>query len=231
MAQYTYAQTPECGYDYTAVYTWSWTGDPITVDGNTAGVVGPQINVFSMKPADAATYAVSMTAVLTIADNNGATDATFPLDQTQDTVTFDVVVANPCLTADIDAITGWTNPLIVVDGETAETEWDSPQTDLDAEMGDVDLCGPRAFEVYLDEQDTPLTPTYSAEWAAITQPTYADTFRLTVDTTADLSLIGNEDRKDITLYVKTWLVQWPSTVSYDAITIRVQQTNCDCSYL
>ena len=153
------------------------------------------------------------------------------MDQYPTTVTFDVVITNPCYNANIDAISGWSNPLTVVDGSTAYTEWSSPQTDLDALMGDVDLCGPRSFAVSLDNSGTALQPTYGADWAVITQPTYADTFRITVDTLADLNLIDNESTKDITLYVKTSMVDWPSNYRYDSIVIRISQTSCDCSYL
>ena len=203
---------------------------PLSIEGNVGGTTGSQLNVQSKKPAQEGTYPVSVTAVLTVANNNGVS-TTFTLDQYSDTVTFDNVVTNPCKTTAIDAITGWTSPLTVVDGNTAYTEWAPPQTALDAYMNDVELCGPREFEVFLSNTNTAFTPTYTAKWATISQPTLAAVFRLTVDTLADLTIIDNEASKDIILYVRTTLTDWPTNTRYDPITITVQQTTCQCSHL
>jgi hypothetical protein len=82
MSDYIYVQSPECGYPYTAVYTWTGTGnagDPITIDGNISGNTGSIVNVYSMKPTDEGPYTLSVSAELSIANNNNVA-STFTMD-------------------------------------------------------------------------------------------------------------------------------------------------------
>ena len=78
------------------------------------------------------------------------------------TVSFNVSIVNPCLTTLIDAISFDTNPLSIVDGQTGYTEWDAPATALDTSKSNTNLCGTMSFAVFLDENDTAFTPTWTA---------------------------------------------------------------------
>ena len=47
MDSLTYTQSPECGYDYTAAYTWTGTNSYVKVDDDDSG----QINIQSINPS------------------------------------------------------------------------------------------------------------------------------------------------------------------------------------
>ena len=74
------------------------------------------------------------------------------------------------------------------------------------------------------------THSYSAGWAVITG---TNTFTLTIDTTADLTLIDNEASKTIALYIKATLDDYTSYTreSYTLINIVISAAGCDCSAL
>ena len=70
IAALTYVQTPACNYQYSGVYTWTGLNNYIQQDNSNTG----KIDIHSIRPdtANSSPYSMSVTAVLTIADNNGS---------------------------------------------------------------------------------------------------------------------------------------------------------------
>ena len=72
---------------------------------------------------------------------------------------------------------------------------------------------------------------YNSNWAQITEN--AGTYTLTIDTTADLTLIVNESEVTHPLYIKATLDDYTSYTreSYTLINIRITAAGCDCTAL
>ena len=103
--------------------------------------------------------------VLTIADTNqslGVSSFTVP-----GTVDFNVVIKNPCTTAEgvtIDAIVFTVAAPEVINGEATETEWNAPNTSVDTTHSTDGRCGAMSFAVYTDNDGT---DTARTAWAVI----------------------------------------------------------------
>ena len=131
---------------------------------------------------------MSVSVVLTIDDNNGAS-SNFPMEGTDQIVSFEVSFVNPCLTTAIDALVFSASPVTIVDGYSGTTEFSTPGTALDTAKSDTKLCGEMSFEIFLDESDTPITDTYNSSLAVISEET--GTYTVTFDSTVDLSVIDD----------------------------------------
>ena len=117
----------------------------------------------------------------------------FTMDSGGDLISFDITVVNPCWDTVFDAIAFADNPVTVVDGEIATTTWTQPATQVDTDTNIAKICGSMTFDVFLDNDETDTVPT--EPWAVVSS---ADgTWTLTIDTTADLSLIANEPTVDM----------------------------------
>ena len=168
-----------------------------------------------------------ISAVVTIADNNGVTDEEFTV---AGQVTFDVTIINPCTTATITALSFSPAAPTVVFGNTVYTEWNTPTTSVDVtHSSDGGFCGPITYEIFHDEADAVLTSAYNADWAVISQES-GDTYRLTFDTNEDQALLGSLETENFTMYIKSTLTDW-SVSEYDSITVTVTEATCDCSFL
>ena len=223
IAALTYVQSPACNYEYSGVFAWEGLNNYINVDGSNDG----QINVHAIRPdaANDSPYAMSVTVTLTIDDNNGS-PSSFAMDSGDDVVTFTVEIINPCLTTAIDSIVFGDNPLVIVDGTAGFTEWTAPGTALDAAKSDSGLCGSMSFELFLDDSETALSSLYADDLAVISVDD--GTWRITVDTLADLTIIDDESSVDIELSIKTVIDDWPTNSRHDTFTVRVTSANCDC---
>lgn len=167
--------------------------------------------------------------VLTVSDTNqslGASSFTVP-----GTVDFNVVITNPCTAAagvTIDAITFTVGAPSVTNGEATETEWNAPNTSVDATHSTDARCGAMSFAVYTDNDGTDTAPT---AWAVIESGVTAD-FMLTLDTHKDFTLLpASSDTIPITLYIKKTLDAWGNHAEYQEIIVTINTANCDCQYL
>lgn len=194
----SYVQTPACAYDYARAYTWTGVTDPLALEPGNDG----RVNIASIKPAQAAVYPLSAAVVLTVTNGNNAGTATFNADPVDLTVT----ITNPCETTTIEDITFTTTPLEVVNGETGFTEWTMPVTALDIAKVDTDLCGDVSFEVLLDG--------VAVVWAS-TSNEGSNTWRLNIDTTQDLNLLGVDLEKDYAMTLRATLDEYSAQVTRD----------------
>ena len=105
-----------------------------------------------------------------------------------------------------------------------------PTTGVETSSGISAVCGDTSYSLHSD--NTGSTHSYNANWAVISGPV-SDTYTLTIDTTADTSLIDNESTKTISLYIKATLDDYTSYTreSYTQINIVVNEASCDCSAL
>ena len=156
----------------------------------------------SFNPAQAGTVALTMTeATLTIADNNGS-PASFTVSTT---LALNVVLTDPCESTSIATLT--ISALSVTHGATTNNfeEWDLPAVQVDTDHSNTGLCGDLKFEVYSDTSDSPL----SQPWAVLSAESNGKQ-RLTINTSADMTLIGDEASVDRTVQIKTYLESYPS---------------------
>lgn len=129
------------------------------------------------------------------------------------TVDFNVVIKNPCTEVEgvtIDPIVFTVAAPSVMNGESTETEWDAPNTSVDTTHSTDNQCGSMAFAVFTDNDGTDTAPT---EWATITAGTTM-AWKLTLDTSKDFTLLGNDATVPITLYIKKTLDNWGSFSDY-----------------
>ena len=145
-------QTPPC--DYTPSYTYTWTipaGAPITVNPSKAS----QIDIVSVLKSKVATYPVTFTN--TIANSFGGTASA------TSTVTFDVVVLDPCNTATITPPT-IVSTFTVVNGQSGTFTFLEAVDNVATANAISTICGAR---VYLMRNDS---DSATISWLNITGP-------------------------------------------------------------
>ena len=92
---------------------------------------------------------------------------------TDDPVTFNIEIVNPCVSATITDLVFTPAALTVEFGHTIFTEWAEPTTSVDVTHASLGgFCGPIKYEIFTDADgtDTLLTDVYSADWATISEP-------------------------------------------------------------
>jgi hypothetical protein len=91
------------------------------------------------------------------------------------------------------------------------------------------VCGDTSYTLHSDNSGS--TYSYTSTWAAITES--SGTYTLTIDTTADTTLIANEASVTIPLYIKATLDDYTSDnrESYTLVNIVINEVACDCSAL
>ena len=77
-----------------------------------------------------------------------------------------------------------------------------PTTTSEDSNAITEVCGATSYSLHSDNTGTAFT--YDAAWAVITGPS-SSTYTLTIDTTADLSLIANEAQVTIPIWIKATL--------------------------
>jgi hypothetical protein len=70
-----------------------------------------------------------------------------------------------------------------------------------------------SFAVFTDNDGTDSPPTGATPWATIATGA-TKSWMLTLDTTQDFTLLGNDATADITLYIKKTLDNWGSYSDY-----------------
>ena len=227
-----WVQSPACGHTFTDSFTWSGLNSYIVQDSNISG----RINVSSSKLAAVASYTVSVQNTVTIANNGSSGSTTFNPTDSSDKVEFTIVIANPCKTATVNTITvsstDSSSPYSksVTDGSTTTVTFVRPTTSVEDSSGIASVCGDTSYSLHSDNSGTAFT--YNASWAVISGPV-SNTYTLTIDTTADLSLIDNESSKTISVYIKATLDDYTSDnrESYTQVNIVINEVTCDCSAL
>jgi len=108
----------------------------------------------------------------------------------------------------------------VTDGSSATAKFTRPTTATEDSVSPVLACGETSYSIHSDSNGANFA--YTAGWAVITGPV-AGVYSLTVDTTKDLSLIGTEASKTISVYIKATLDDYiaQSIVSYTQIDILI----------
>ena len=145
-------------------------------------------------------------------------------------------ITNPCKTTTVNTITvtgaDSSGPYSksVTDGATTTLTFVRPTTQAETDAGISAVCGETSYTLHSDNSGS--THSYNANWAVISGPV-SDTYTLTIDTTADSSLIANESSVTIALYIKATLDDYTSDnrESYTQINIVINAAACDCSAL
>ena len=223
-ADLVYTQDPACGYAYTGAFTFTGTDSNIVAVGSQL-IVTADVGT----SADNSPYPITTAVVLTVDDpNQSLGDSSFTVPGTVD---FKVEIKNPCTTAEgvtIDPIVFTVDAPEVINGEATETEWNAPNTSVDATHSTDGRCGAMSFAVYTDNDGTDTAPT---GWAVIEAGVSAD-WMLTLDTSLDFTLLpAAQDTIDITLYIKKTLDSWGNHAEYQEIVVKINTANCDCQYL
>ena len=179
------------------------------------------------------THTVSVQNTVSMSSNNAGSTSFAPSDS-NDKVEFTITIADPCKTATVNTITvsgaDSSGPYSksVTDGSTTTVTFVRPTTSVESSTGISAVCGDTSYTLHSDNSGTAFT--YNAAWAVITGPT-SDTYTLTIDTTADLSLIAAEASKTISVYIKATLDDYTSDnrESYTQVDIVIGKVTCDCS--
>ena len=142
---------------------------------------------------------------------------------------------NPCTTTTLNSITisttDSTGPYskAVTDGSTMTVTFVRPTTAAEDTNGIAQVCGVTSYGLYADNSGT--AHTHNAAWAVIGTPTNAGVYTLTIDTTADLDLIGTEAQVTIPLYIKATLDDYNTISSYTLLNVVINEVTCDCASL
>ena len=180
---------------------------------------------------------MSLQNTITIASNDDAgNSATFAPADSNDKVEFTVTIANPCHDTTLAGLTisgaDSSSPYSksVLDGNTMTVTFTRPTTDDEDSLGIASVCGDTSYSLHSD--NTGSTHSYNSNWAVISGPV-SGTYTLTIDTTADQSLIANEASVTIPLYIKATLDDYTSYTreSYTLFNVVVTSASCDCSAL
>lgn len=217
-----YTLTPPCGYSI--ISSFDWTGvDATTAITNSNGA----LTIYTTKKSEAGTYPLKLSNIVTIAANGPANTSTFVPATDGEKVVFTITIVDPCTTATINDVTFSPSNIQVVDGATASTEFTVPTNSVMDTHGDPALlCGKTSFGIYTDTSDTAVP----SNWAYITGPV-GDTYTVMVDTTRDLTLIGDQSSVTITLKIKSTLDSYTSQTKYTDLVVALSETTCDCSHL
>ena len=118
----------------------------------------------------------------------------------------------------------------MTDGSTTTVTFTRPTTSVEDSSAIASVCGDTSFSIHSDNSGS--TFSYDATWAAITGPS-SGTYTLTIDTTADSTLIDDESSVTIPLYIKATLDDYTSDNRevYTLVNIVVNEIPCDCSSL
>lgn len=170
-----------------------------------------------------------------MSDNNGSSSTFSPADAS-DKVEFTITIANPCHTVTVPTLTvsgtDSSSPYLkgVNDGSTTTVTFVDPITQVETDTGISAVCGSTSYSIHSANDGTNFS--YNAGWAVITGPV-SGTYTLTIDTTADLTLIDNEAQKTISVYIKATLDDYTAQTreSYTQVDIQITAAGCVCSAL
>ena len=170
-----------------------------------------------------------------MASNGAAGATTFAYADAADKVEFTIAIANPCRTATVNTITvtgtDSSSPYSkgLTDGTTDTVTFVRPTTSVETSTAISAVCGDTSYSLHSDNSGS--THTYDAAWAVITES--SGTYTLTIDTTADLSLIANEATKTISLWIKATLDDYTAynRESYTQVDIVIAELSCVCTEL
>lgn len=228
-----YTQSPACGYTFTSVY--SWNGLTGFMSESPAG--SGKIIVSSSNLANVGSHSVYFTNAITISSNGPAGSSTFTLNQVNDQVSFSVTVTDPCSASTASALvfrdpanSSSVTTMAVTDGLSITVDIDAPTNSFSTSEGVADRCGKMTASVYTNNDGTDTNPTNN--WASLSGPdATTGKYVLTIDTTADLSLIAAEAQVSHVIYVKTTLSDYSSQTQYSAFTVVIDEATCDCTHL
>lgn len=165
------------------------------------------------------TYTVSVQNTITVGSNGPAGSSNFAPTGAADKVEFEIIINNPCWQAVYDAVVfdplPNVTPFEVTDGESGSVNFNRPSNDVETLRTIPLLCGDTSYEVFADTSDTAL----QSAFAFVESTNTVDLFKITVDTTVDLTLIGNEASVTKSLYIKTTLDDYPNVVKYNQIDV------------
>ena len=228
----SYVQSPACGYAFTSTYSWNGLTSYMTEAPTGSGA----IIVSTSNLSNVSTTSVYFTNSIAIASNGPAGSSTFNLNASNQQVSFDIAVTDPCAASTANTVvfkdgSGNTiTDITVTDGGTTTVTIDAPTNSFAVSDGVADRCGSISAAVYTDNNGSNTNPTNN--WATITGPDFTTgAYTLTIDTTADLTLISDEASVAKTLYIFTQLVDYTSQTQYSSFTVNIGETTCDCTAL
>jgi len=106
----------------------------------------------------------------------------------------------------------------------------APTNSFSTTQGVADRCGKMTAAVYTNNDGTDTIP--NNNWAKLTGPdSTTGKYVLTIDTTADLTLIANEASVTKTIYIKTVVSSYNTQKQYSVFTVTINAATCDCTAL
>lgn len=228
LSNLVYVQSPPCGYAYTSTLSWTGLQNFITTSKNfIVDIYSQNISVAgSSVSSPSQTYPLTVANTIAIANNGPAGSSTFPASGT---IGFSVTITNPCFTTSLPTLTfNPTTLLSVTDGSTGSVSFVRPINGIESSTNVPLVCGAYAFEVYQDSSDTALT----TKWVYIqASATTLGSYDFKVDTRVDATLLTTQAQVDYTVYVKSYLVDYPTIKTYTSKIVRITAATCDCTAL
>jgi hypothetical protein len=229
-----YTQTPECYYAYTDAVVWTDLTTFITQDGDfVINVYGNDVAVAGASVgSQSITHTISVQNTITITSNGPAGSSTFNPIDSNDKVTQQIEITNPCWTTTYASIVYDPDPasveFIVQDGSTGSINFNKPSNQVEVDTGIPLICGETNYGIFADTSDTAL----QSVWATIAETNIYDQYSFDVDTTVDITLIAQGVAETVkTVYVKATLADYPNIVKYTQLDIKITAIACDCSHL
>ena len=139
-----------------------------------------------------------------------------------------MTIIDPCTTATINSVIFSPTTISVMDGNVATTTFSVPTNSvMDSKNDPALLCGTTSFAIFENTSDLALS---SSGWAVLSGPVNG-VYTITIDTTRDLTLIGDEASVSHPIQVKAKLDSYTTRVTYTQLPITITQAGCDCSSL
>ena len=228
----TWVQVPACGLAFTDSFTWTGLNSYVTQDSNRPG----RIRVYSSSLAAVGTHAVTVGNTATVTSNSkytGGSSQAFA-NAGGNTVGWTITIVNPCATTTLNTITvtgAGTSPYTksVTDGTASTFTFVRPTTVAEDTNGIASVCGATSYTIHNDNAGG--TFSYTASWAVISGPDGSGTYTMTIDTTADTSIISTEASVQLTMYIRATLDDYNTIKSDTLITITVNEATCNCAAL
>ena len=175
-----------------------------------------RISVETVDKAAVASYTVSVQNTIVVTANSaffGGASATFAPADANDKVTLTIAIADPCATTTVNPLVfknqvpATVTTLAITDGASGSVTFSRPTTTTEDTTSRVKVCGETSMSIHSDASGANFS--YTAGWAVITGPV-AGVYTFTLDTTKDLSLIGNDASVTINVFIKAALDDYTS---------------------
>ena len=218
----TYVQSPACGYTFTNTFGHTITGTVAQSIISAGTTLTPSFQIKSTTPSHEASYTVKLTNSITIGANQGqgSTTTFTPAD-----VTVTIVVTDPCKTTTLTPITFNPTSISVDNGNIGSAEFSPPADGVDTANSLKLLCGPRAYAV-VDNADNSSV----AAWVSIVDSTTTTGDKTLKITTLNYPTAITTASVSRTIKVTTTLTNYSgATASTQTIVVTINSVTCSCA--